>query len=380
MNTVLYGKGALGTATYEYLSDASDVNVVAICVDSVPIGNDRELVFAESIPCADGIPVINKEELRVLYEQGLAGSVILATDNELLDHCVKHLFALGVRDIAIVPSYYTPGSLSDESFIWIETDKPRMPYLEYHISFHCNLKCAGCTHFSNIVTKERFGNLDRFCDDLIRLRDLFWGIGKIRLMGGEPLLNPELPGFIYSAREIFPDSDIRVVSNGLLLREDHKAVLEAMRETSVYFDVSMYPPTVSCINRIADICNSHGVKLTVTENVDEFRANMNLHGKTDPAEAYNSCPASHCAYLCEGQISVCALPQLIDIYNERFGLDISPGEADIIDLYDEKLDGHDLLNRLKTPMDICRYCDVDRRSYKWFVSVDPAEEEWLAYI
>ncbi len=378
MKAALYGKGILGRKAYEYISGSDGIELVCVCEDVLDGGQGNVLILADSPVYGQDIPVTGFDGLRDAFRLGEAEAVILATDNELADFCVRRLSGAGITGIALLPSYYAEDyDIEDESFMWIETDKPRMPYLEYHISFHCNLKCAGCTHFSNIIREERFGDPDRFCRDLMRLQELFWGIGKIRLMGGEPLLNPGLAEFIYASRAAFPDADIRVVSNGLMLRYDMTQILDAMRDTATYFDVSMYPPTASSIDRIASICNAHGVKLTVTSDISDFTAGMNLHGESDPAASYKACPASHCSYLCDGHISTCAMPQLISIYNEKYGLNICGAESDVTDIYETGLDGYELLNRLKNPMDICRYCDPVRRPYKWFVSASPEANEWI---
>lgn len=40
----------------------------------------------------------------------------------------------------------------------IDYNKPQLSYIEYHVSNHCNLKCKGCGHYSNLADTE-FGNL-----------------------------------------------------------------------------------------------------------------------------------------------------------------------------------------------------------------------------
>ncbi|SCY05083.1 4Fe-4S single cluster domain-containing protein [Lachnospiraceae bacterium XBB2008] len=378
MNVAIYAKGLLGKKIIDYIHASDSITIVGVVEDSLPFTSDTGLTLAEHFDHYNEGNNISFIELIELYQLGKADAVIVASDNELSDYIIKRLSEHGIHDIALVPSYYVYDyDITDYSFMWVDTSKPRMPYLEYHISFHCNLKCAGCTHFSNIISSPRFGNIDKFRHDLARLQELFWGIGKIRLMGGEPLLNPDLPQFIIAARDSFPDADIRVVSNGLLLREEHSDILDSMRDNAVLFDISMYPPTQNIINNVSKICNEHNVILTVTPDISEFTAGMNLTGMSDPEESYKSCPAGHCTYLCDGYISTCAMPQLIDIYNSKYKAGITPAKSDIIDLYDETLDGYELLNRLKRPMNICRFCDSSRRSYDWFVSPDPVASEWI---
>lgn len=43
-------------------------------------------------------------------------------------------------------------------------DKPLLRYIETHISDKCNLKCNGCTHFSNIA-EDDFVDIDNFKRD-----------------------------------------------------------------------------------------------------------------------------------------------------------------------------------------------------------------------
>ena len=38
-------------------------------------------------------------------------------------------------------------------------EKPVLKYIEMHITDQCNLKCKGCTHFSNLFTEIRLFNL-----------------------------------------------------------------------------------------------------------------------------------------------------------------------------------------------------------------------------
>ena len=64
-------------------------------------------------------------------------------------------------------------------------------YLEIPLASGCNLKCKGCSHFSNadehpfLLRKEEFGR------EIRRLAEIIPFIHTIRLLGGEPLLNPD---------------------------------------------------------------------------------------------------------------------------------------------------------------------------------------------
>ena len=144
----------------------------------------------------------------------------------------------GIFDLYYIPQYDYALSVDDFSFDMLEridTPKPRLDYLEFHLADHCNLNCRGCAHMSNIA-EPHLADLDQYIKDIARLRDLFWGIDRIRLMGGEPLLNDQLPEFIKVTREFFPDTDMHVVTNGLLLTQNKQTLLRVMHDNHCSFN------------------------------------------------------------------------------------------------------------------------------------------------
>jgi ABC-2 type transport system ATP-binding protein len=73
---------------------------------------------------------------------------------------------------------------------------------EVHLVEHCNLNCKGCYHFSPLA-KEEFLFLTEWEKDCKQLSTLFKDrIGHISLMGGEPLLHPDICEFMRITREI----------------------------------------------------------------------------------------------------------------------------------------------------------------------------------
>ena len=89
-----------------------------------------------------------------------------------------------------------------------------IPYFETHITEACNLKCRGCSHFS-VFAKPKHKDLAEFEREFKRLSEIE-EIGIMRLMGGEPLLNPNFMEYLRIARKYFPDSHICLVTNGTL--------------------------------------------------------------------------------------------------------------------------------------------------------------------
>ena len=71
----------------------------------------------------------------------------------------------------------------DDFLYSIDSSRPFLGYFETHLTYHCNLKCKGCWHLSNLA-KPEFADLGSYTRDMKRLAELYGGIGRVRLMGG----------------------------------------------------------------------------------------------------------------------------------------------------------------------------------------------------
>lgn len=152
----------------------------------------------------------------------------------------------------------------EEVFIRINNEKPRLDYVEIEVSRGCNLNCKGCNEFSNLIDKSCYGDLESTRRDLLRLKELFWGIGKIRLMGGEPLINPAFPEFVRTAREVFPDCDLRLLSNGILIPQLSIEDLQTIKKYNCSFDISVYPPVKRILKSIKRRLDENGISYTLS--------------------------------------------------------------------------------------------------------------------
>ena len=240
--------------------------------------------------------------------------------------------------------------------------KPQLDYLELHAAHHCNLNCKGCGHYSNIAEPE-FPTLSEFERDSARLKELIIHIRKIRLLGGEPLLNPELPQMIQIMHDAFPQSDIRIATNGLLIPNADEQLFKAMRDYEVRFDISLYPPTKKLMKIIQEVCAEQSVQYTFSPEITEFYNFGDTSVPQEPEQIYNSCWAKHCHMMLDGKIAVCPKPLIRYKFSglgwEHFF------EEDVIDLYDETLTPDVLLRRLNQPCRLCQYCDPHTEPFEW---------------
>lgn len=315
----------------------------------------------------DGIEIISYEQVLRMYKEGWNGSIAISAIKpaDIVEQIRRSNIKVKVYGAAhkwFLREREDCKTIADLLYV-IDTAKPQLSYFEYHVAWHCNLKCKGCVHFSNIA-QEEFGSLERYKSDIRRLKELYWGVEMIRLMGGEPLLNRELPDFCIATRNIFPDSDIRVATNGLLIPNLDAEILKVLRENGIGFDITQYPPTSKLKEKIELKCIESDIDFIMTPYRDRFYDSSNLNGDSDGELEWKDCMSNGCYFLDNGHIAICALPILYEKFKNTLNREVEICDEDIIDIYDEELDGFSLNARLAKAAPVCRYCNT--RNQKWF--------------
>ena len=241
--------------------------------------------------------------------------------------------------------------------------KLNIRYMEYHIAEHCNLNCKACGHLSNI-TKPEFPDLKGYIRDINRLSDLLENIDKIRLMGGEPLLNPELGQFIIETKKAFPNTDLRIVSNGLLVPKISEELIQIIKDNDVTFDITQYPPTEKMINEIKSFFNKYNIKNEISEKVNYFVVSQRKTAQNGilKHKIYKHCNSRYCHFLTDGKMAVCAKPFVFS----KNGIEYSHFTEDTVDIYDKKINSYKLKRILNKPINGCLSCEVDNMvQIKW---------------
>ena len=233
--------------------------------------------------------------------------------------------------------------------------KPILHLLEYHVTGHCNMNFKSCFHFSNLVKKAEFGDLAQYIRDLRRLSELFSNIKHIHLMGGEPLLNSELPIFITKTKRIFPNTRVHILTNGMLIPKMTQDLIDTILINDVFIRVSIYKPMINIIADVSNFLMHHNIKHWISSPYLHFAKYININGNSNPKKVVTYCPASRCTFLSNGKITRCALPFNIYYFNKHFNQNIDMNK-DQIDIYDETIDGFKIKKRLLQPMHACRYC------------------------
>lgn len=98
--------------------------------------------------------------------------------------------------------------------------KPVLDYVEFHITNVCNFNCSGCSRYTNYYFSGQ-QKWDDYSDIYTKWKELI-DIDDITILGGEPLLNPDIIKWIDGIASIWNDTKIRIVTNGTHINKVNK--------------------------------------------------------------------------------------------------------------------------------------------------------------
>lgn len=176
----------------------------------------------------------------------------------------KQLNYLDNFRIYILPEFYLVRCKKESIFVesvYMEIDwrKPRLEQYQVHLTDKCNLNCKGCGHFCCITPQDNFIDVEEYVRDMRQLKKKFWGVERLYLLGGEPLLHPEVSVIMEKTRMIFPDADIRLTTNGLLLPKQSEEFYETVKRYNIHLEISLYQPTQKLLSEgLEELLKSRG--------------------------------------------------------------------------------------------------------------------------
>lgn len=247
-------------------------------------------------------------------------------------------------------------------------------YLEHHIVDHCNLNCVGCSHFSPIANPW-FENIENFKRDFSYLAELtHQEVGIIRLMGGEPLLHPNLQLFLQECRKLFPLTRIELVTNGILIKKLKNQLIQWCNDNYIVICISDY--------NIFNVSEAlEGFKYTrYYGKTDLYNISLDLTGNQDPQYSFNNCDLhiNRWDYFQHGRFYPCCIGGNITIFENKFGIKLINNQDEIsISIYDHSLD--EIESFLNQPNNLCKYCNtmLRQKNYTHFIQSKGDIKEWI---
>lgn len=398
-NVVIYGAGAVSKALVVYMmnhdTEYVKLNIVVskflegVKIENIPVVGISDI----SIQWNDAVVIIaamenKKYEMKDNAENYCENVYIL--DDDFCMH-LRHLAGDRAYDWAWIQNKYGITSLAikqdvadlHDAMIRL-TPQPVLRYLVLNILDHCNLNCKGCDHFAPIAEKREI-SYKIVENDLRRFSEIMdQDVKIIGIMGGEPLLHPDLPQIIYTARKYFPNSRIQVDTNGLLLLGQDEAFWRSCRENEAVIVNTKYPVNLD-YKLIEGVCEKHHVAFEYYGDSGEvqkklYKIPLDIHGNQDPRNSFAHCfHANNCVTLMEGRLYPCTIAPNVHIFNKKYHTHMELCKEDYIDIYDKDITKHRVLEFLSRPIPFCRFCNVRQRSfgYEWERSRQEITE-WVA--
>jgi sulfatase maturation enzyme AslB (radical SAM superfamily) len=275
----------------------------------------------------------------------------------------------------------------------IKNRKRKRLRFDVHAADHCNINCMGCEHFSPLAPVN-FIDIEKYERDLEKLAALGGGkIDDIALLGGEPLLCPQINPVMKISRFYFPDAEIKIITNGVLLKNQPDEFWDCCRVNGVIVTISVYPVHLDAAF-IYGKAKKHGVQIQFRGNVKLVSENqaklpleyvsenwrelpIDIHGAQNPWKSNALCYASNfCFQLREGKLYKCWRAAYIKFFNSYFNTDLKVTGDDYIDIHRAR-SMDEILDKLRRPIPFCRYCKMDGAgSVKWARSQKDISE-WI---
>lgn len=286
------------------------------------------------------------------------------------------LYNIGIRQVYTINSEYlsmlNQNKTLKDLITKFDLKKPLIGYLETHLFNKCNLNCKGCTHFSNIDDTE-FMTIKEYEKNISLLSKLY-NINTFRLMGGEPFLNSNLGEYIKITRKYFPKSNIDIATNGLLICNLNKDLIDIINDNNIFIKISLYLPIEKMKNKIEKFlidnkllhfygngCKQVDDKLLIRD----FHKCLTTTKKYDSKYNSENCFARECWFLKGCLIAKCATPLQINILNEKFKTNFKLNSNDFIDISKLKDSSWNDIERLLNPIEFCSYCSPKEEKYRW---------------
>lgn len=258
--------------------------------------------------------------------------------------------------------------------------KPSLEFLEVMAINACNLSCQGCTTFSDLthrgyVTWEQGQSWLQLWVNRVDIQ-------AIGVIGGEPLINPEITQWIQGMRSILPNAQIRFVTNGLLLERRWEVVdlLESVGNAVLKISHHVATPQMDqVIQRLMQCrdwtpiteygidrwCAPSGLRLQISRPTVFFKTFKNDYANMMPhsnhaSDAFAICVQQRCPMLYKGKIWKCGTlaltPEILERMHHPNSTEWEPWINSGLTAECSDLDLTSFVNNFGKPHKLCGQC------------------------
>lgn len=383
MKIAIYGAGYYGQYIYNEIANHEYTKIsVAFWIDNyieeqsiydLPVYTEQNFFLEQKFKEIDAV-VIGIEDANIA--QRLALSLLTKGYDKLYLACMDTELSFAFH--AKVPILDEEGVFGPCVKFYKEV-KPALGFMEALVTNYCNLNCKSCSHFSNIVTDKKLLSVDEFETYLIQLKKKVRKIATFQLLGGEPLLHPQLDQFVALTRKYFPGTHIDVVTNGLLILKIPQELIEAMVLSNATFFISQYYPTRKKLAEIVSFLEEKRINYYISRPLTHFETVLTFEEKNGE-KAFSRRFKSDC--ICHaienGRVYPCITIERLYAVQDFFNIHIEEEELrnSSLDLMSDDVDGWDMIKFFNAPVPLCRFCCPERQEKLWETG-QPRIEDWV---
>lgn len=392
---VIYGAGIIARAAIIALNVEYENSII---IEACVVSNK-----SNNVGSVEGVPVFSFSEyrdnirdqlvvvavrdmfrpdvIRTIVDGGIDAYKVLGM-SECIDALERKWVSTSGSHGALFREHLNRSELSDEEYLMFLSKQLKEDTLIFEVNFanHCNLNCQCCNHFSPL-SDISFIDKEQYRRDLRRLNELFGErIGRVMLLGGEPLLNQDICELLRMTRENLSSASLFLFTNGTLLPKMTEEFWNVCREYGIGIQVTRYPIDFN-YDYWFEYAQAVGVEMS-DENPEPIKTTYRLpfkkSGGLDAYRNYIKCfHANQCIVLRDSRLYTCPMAAWSDILNNHFGTEFPEPEGCSVDIY--KVEDPDVIMRfLRHPVKMCEYCDIYNYEYNipWAISKKEAGE-WL---
>lgn len=252
--------------------------------------------------------------------------------------------------------------------------KYNIDYIEFWATGHCNLNCKGCSSCSPI-SKPWFLDIEQIKNDLSRLKFLDIEIKHITILGGEPLLHPNLNRIMDVVNLVYPQTKIGLITNGFLLTHMEKNFWNKCKDYHVKINVTFFPVMGNELRKeIEKIINNYGIEYHITDK-KKFNKILTQIQNSNITKVIEACGCNHAYSLKDGKIARCTVPMVVPLLNNYFNAGMI--ESGTLDIYNAR-SGSEVIEFLEMPNEACRNCSDKPIKVDWEkIEEVPQLSDWI---
>lgn len=248
-----------------------------------------------------------------------------------------------------------------------------LKYIEIPITTKCTLNCKECANLIQFYQNPYHLKETDIINDIRILAEISKEILQLRLLGGEPLLHPNLGNIVKQILQFKNIKNIQIVTNGTLLFNDQLIQIMSNNDR-ISVDISNYKEKSVKYKELIQQLQVNNIKYYTSKDgmvwSSQAACFYRKRNKKKMEEVFTGCTMD-CVSLLNGQVHLCP--------RSSHGMDLKivpENRVDYCDLRQNKTKMQyrkELYKLLNTKYILaCNYCDI----YKWkeLPEVEPAEQ------